>query len=350
VAGASFADAAFTAGSQIGRYFALVSAIPSALFVFFVYALVRSGAWTGDPDLDAVGRAVSNITLGEASLLLLLALAVGLLTHPLQYATIQLLEGYWGTTSIGRALAVARVRHHRARAFHLDQRRLDATQELAAVDTDTLERLDKLSTDVIGDPCVPAMVDELAHYRAGDSYPPQRALIMPTRLGNVLRRYEALAGEKYGLDAIPVAPHLSLVGLPAHVAYLRDAREQLDLAVRLCALCLIAATIAFAFFITDGAWVLVAAIPYALAYLCYRGALVAAHEYGTAFATLVDLDRFRLYGELHVEMPWNTAAERRANATLMELLRFYPTAETERLPYPDPTVTYEHPPDAGRSS
>jgi hypothetical protein len=348
VAGASLADAAFTAGSQIGRYFALVSAIPSALFVFFVYAVVRSGAWTGDPDLDAVGRAVSDITLGEASLLLLLALAVGLLTHPLQYATIQLLEGYWGTTSIGRALAVARVRHHRARAFHLDQRRRDATQELA-VDKNESVRLERLSTDATGDLLVPAMVDELAHYRARESYPPQRALIMPTRLGNVLRRYEALAGRKYGLDAISIAPHLSLVGLPAHAAYLRDAREQLDLAVRLCSLCLIAATIAFAFFITDGFWVLVAAIPYALAYVCYRGALVAAHEYGTAFATLVDLDRFRLYGELHVEMPWNTAAERRANATLMELLRFYPTAATERQPHPDPTVTYEFPPDAGRS-
>jgi hypothetical protein len=227
VAGASIADAAFTAGSAIGRHFALVSAIPSALFVFFVYAVVSSGGWNGDPDLDAVGHAVSDISLGELSLLVLLALAVGLFTHPLQYATLQLLEGYWGTTFIGQSVAVARVRHHRARAYHLNQRRLDATDELEAADEDELQRLQELSTDAIGDPRVPTMVDELAYYRAMESYPPQRALIMPTRLGNILRRYEVMAGRKYGLDAIRLAPHLSMVGLPTHVAYLRDAREQL---------------------------------------------------------------------------------------------------------------------------
>jgi hypothetical protein len=54
------------------------------------------------------------------------------------------------------------------------------------------------------------------------------------------------------------------------------------------------------------------------------GALVAAHEYGTSVSTVIDLDRFRLYTELHLQMPNDTQAERDANATLMELLRFYP--------------------------
>ena len=42
-----FADAALNAGSRIGRHFGVVSTVPSAVLVLFVYALVQSGAWSG---------------------------------------------------------------------------------------------------------------------------------------------------------------------------------------------------------------------------------------------------------------------------------------------------------------
>src|SRR5687768_15465067 len=114
MAASGFADAALAAGSRIGRYFGLVSTIPSALFVLFVYALVQSGAWTGPPDWAAAADAVSNIDLGVVSLLLLLTLALGLIVHPLQFAMIQLLEGYWGPGRVARRAASARIAHHRA--------------------------------------------------------------------------------------------------------------------------------------------------------------------------------------------------------------------------------------------
>jgi hypothetical protein len=60
------------------------------------------------------------------------------------------------------------------------------------------------------------------------------------------------------------------------VRNLRVMREQLDLAVRLCTLSLLAAIVAVVFLITDGAWLFVALVPYALAYAAYRGAVVAA--------------------------------------------------------------------------
>jgi hypothetical protein len=99
--------------------------------------------------------------------------------------------------------------------------------------------------------------------------------------------------------------------------------------------------IAFVFLVADGPWVLVAGIPYALAYVSYRGAVAAAHEYGTALSTLIDLDRFRLYAELHIPLPTDTSAERRANTTLDGLLRHYPRAGVDV----EPTVTYEYGPD-----
>ena len=61
-------------------------------------------------------------------------------------------------------------------------------------------------------------------------YPDAWRRMMPTRLGNVLRRYEDKAGQQYGLDIIYIAPHLNLVALPEHREYVDDCRKGLDLA------------------------------------------------------------------------------------------------------------------------
>ena len=53
--------------------------------------------------------------------------------------------------------------------------------------------------------------------------------MMPTRLGNMLRRYEILAGAPYELDAPTVLPSLALVAPPGHLDYLNDQRSALHL-------------------------------------------------------------------------------------------------------------------------
>jgi hypothetical protein len=58
-------------------------------------------------------------------------------------------------------------------------------------------------------------------------------------------------------------------------------------------------------------------------------------SYGTALATIIDLDRFRL-SELRVPMPADTEAERTVTRTLMNLLRF------KRRP----KLTYQHSADS----
>jgi hypothetical protein len=335
VSGLSLAEASFAVGSRIGRYFGLVSAVPSALFVFFVYALVTSRAWSGRPDPGAVSHAVSNLSLGEVSLLLVVTLALSLFTHALQFTVTQLFEGYWGTSTVGRSMAVVKVKRHRERMSLLADSRRERLEEILAVHPDPIKRRDILHSDR-GDSYVRAIVEEQEYRRALGSYPEKRDRIMPTRLGNILRRYEDVAGAQYGLDAITTAPHLALVGRPEHVVYLDDAREQLDLAVRLCILSLMATLLAFTFLVTDGFWLLIAAVTYGLAYVSYRGSLVAAHEYGTALATIIDLDRFRLYSELRVPMPADTEDERTVNQTLMGLLRF------KRRP----NLTYQHSADS----
>ena len=56
----------------------------------------------------------------------------------------------------------------------------------------------------------------------------------------------------------------------------------------------------------DGAWALIALIPYALAYFSYRGSVIAAGHYGSALETLINLNRFALYEQLHVQLPAST--------------------------------------------
>jgi hypothetical protein len=144
--------------------------------------------------------------------------------------------------------------------------------------------------------------------------------VMPTRLGNALRKYERQVGSQYGLDAVSVIQHLSFVAPAERVAYVGDQRQLMDLSVRMSATSLIATVIAVTALWRHGPWLFLALVPYGVAYLSYRGAVVVAHEYGAAVAAMMDLDRFALYDALRLPRPKDTAAERQMNAKLMELL------------------------------
>jgi hypothetical protein len=80
-------------------------------------------------------------------------------------------------------------------------------------------------------------------------------------------------------------------------------------------------------------WIFIAIIPYVLAYFSYRGSVVAAGHYGSALDTLINLDRFDLYKQLHLRLPDETAAEREINKKLTRLFGYDPGA----------IVGYEHP-------
>jgi hypothetical protein len=75
-----------------------------------------------------------------------------------------------------------------------------------------------------GDALVPGAVNAQQFGLARDGYPRDAGRILPTRLGNRLRRYEDLAGPQYGLNAIAIAPQITLVAAPERTAYLRVMR------------------------------------------------------------------------------------------------------------------------------
>lgn len=341
MAAPSIADAALTAGGKVGKYFSIVTMVPTLFLVLWVYLLIRSDAWRDEPNFEALGVRLTEWSIPQVAWLLLATFVLALFLHPFQFATVQLLEGYWGSSAVALGAMRLRVARHRKRAQTLERRvnKLDADIEEsfaehpsypdARDDVTVDQRLDRYLDSPNANHLVSHVVARDALQTSYERYPEGRR-ILPTRLGNTLRRYEDAVGAQYGLDAITTAPHFSLVIPEPHLAYLRDSRQLLDTTVRLCFVSLLATLITVAALVTDGLWLLVALAPHTFAYLAYRAAIAAADEYGTAVATIIDLDRFALYEHLGLPRPRDTDEERRSNVQLMSLLRW---ERTEVLRY-----------------
>jgi hypothetical protein len=318
-----FSAAVSSAGRAIGRYFSITSFVPSLFLTSFIFALIESGAWaSGRLDWARAGEALTS--LDTLALLIIVSMAFGLAVHPIQLALVQFFEGYWGTRGLAKRARIARILHHYNRLTALNDRSGEAALaiEEAGTTPTSKDRIKNLSIWNEGE-------------RLAATYPEEEDDIMPTRLGNVLRRYERLAGSQYGLDAVTIVPYIGLVVHNERVEYLNDQRQLLDLSVRMCATSLLAAVIAMTALWRHGPWFLLALLPYSVAYLSYLGAVVVAREYGSAMSTLIDLDRFELYKQLRIPLPASISAERHMNARLMKMIRHNPNVD---LRYVEPAA------------
>jgi hypothetical protein len=304
-------------GKAVGRYFSVVSVLPSILLVVYIFLLASSGSWWHSPNWHDALTAVHDLGLVGASLLAVSGIALALVLHPLQFSMVQLLEGYWGPGWLAQRIRASRIRHYRKRWLWL---------------YDTAGKADSSLSD--GQPAgghlddwtdqrVKLMSQSAEAGRSELSYPKDLDHVMPTRLGNILRRYEILAGQPYGLDAPTVLPSLALVAPPGHLDYLNDQRSALDLAVRTSVTSAIACLATVLFLWHSGLWLLIALIPYGITYAAYRGSVTAAGSYGIAMSAIIALNRFALYEYMRIPRPSTTARERQMNETLMYLLRHY---------------------------
>jgi hypothetical protein len=303
----SVIDLGTTAGSRIGRYLSLVSVLPSAVLVLFVVLLASSGAWSGSPNWSRAIDTIAHPGIGSAFALSTVALILGLGLHPLQFALVQLYEGYWGSSEVARRLAFMRATRYWEMIRYLREEQAQLGRSLDP-------------KDLIGLIRATATINEMERIIA--SFPPNAEEFLPTRLGNVLRHYERQAGKPFRLNVLTVLPSLVQASPERDVAYLNDQRSSLDLAVRLSMTSLLATAAALLFLWDDELWLLIALVPYGFAYLSYRGALVAAHEYGTAIVSLFALNRHVLYERLGLARPEDTGAERDQNLEVDALYKF----------------------------
>jgi hypothetical protein len=145
----------------------------------------------------------------------------------------------------------------------------------------------------------------------------------------------------YGLDAMASVPRLMQVADPRDVGYVDNQRMQLEMAVRTCVLGLLATLATAVVMLPHGWYLLLALIPYTVAYLTYRGTVVLAHEYGTALTVLVELNRFALYQRLHLPLELTLEAERNAARQLTDILRLDNFEIDKRIS--GARLSYEHP-------
>ncbi|GAA4062619.1 hypothetical protein [Nonomuraea soli] len=301
--------------TRIGRYFTIVSAIPAALFATYLYVLIKSGAWTGTLDWAKV---FDGLQLADVALLTILTAAGALAANPLQFMLIQFMEGYWNGALL-RPLALLRTLHHRRR-YQETEDQIDASAwYLSRLDADHRPPSRRATLDALR---ADALNAEMRRIRAG--YPDGLDEVLPTRLGNMLRRYERRAGSMYGIDSLVAVPRMAMTAQAPELSYLTNQRTQMELAVRTAVLGFVAAVVTIPFMWHQGAWLLLAAVPYAIAYTSYRGAVALAAEYGTAIATLIDMNRFALYDRLRLAHPDDSAVERERNVVLMKILEADP--------------------------
>ena len=328
-------DTVLSVGQRIGRYFALVSMIPSLLLVLWAYMLLASGALSGEPALRNVEYALSHWSIGKATGVVIATLAVALVMHPLLFATTQLLEGYWGSTQLAATAMKIRIVHHRKRWRDLLEKAGSSNKARTEQALEILreqpwwrdgpeiqdEAIDSLMGGEDGDALMRHyIVEQEARDKQASKYPPDAVRILPTELGNALRCFEDSAGKRYGLDTLAIAPHLHLVAPSRHLEYLVDAREDMDSAIRICTVGLIASILTVTFLLTDGLWLLWTILPYSISALAYKGAVSAAQGYGSVVASVIDLDRFLLYEELGIYPPRDSDEERVSNKQLMRML------------------------------
>lgn len=301
----SVVDAYSGAASSIGRYFNVVSSMPALLFVTYMVALARSGAWSAsDINFD---RIFAQDPLATAALIALLTFLTAVSLHPLSFLLIRIYEGYWGTSGFWADLATLRILHHKRlidflNSQHAHQKAPREPDEAGAVRA----RFYGMETQ-----------------RRLAGYPAEHELL-PTRLGNAMRRHERRAGRAYGLEAPEAVPRISLVADPRHLDYVQDQRLSLELTLRVSFLSTIAAIATVVAMFSHGVWVLLALFPYCVAWLSYRGAVVTAGNYGHSLEMLVDMNRFRLYERMRLPIPSSTDKEQIQNKKLSRLLRQEP--------------------------
>jgi hypothetical protein len=277
--------------ADLGLRFNVVSLLPDATLVLFVLALTASGAPTEPPKPGAVLAAIDELNAERVAAILALVLVASLILHPFQFSLVRLLEGYWESSRIGRPLSALGKELQRRRRQRLD---------LVAHDPQTPQEHDRKQ-----------WAQEMF-----DQYPDEDRLL-PTRLGNTLRAAEDEAGARYELPTVAIMPRLYPHFSDRFAAVYVDRRNQLDAAVRFCAVLALAAVISAALLLPNGgAW---RALPLAVAlltWIAYQAALRAAANFGQALFVAFDLHRFDMIRALHYPLPANRAEEQDFNQRL----------------------------------
>lgn len=234
--------------------------------------------WCWKRGFNAVWWELKRLTTFEQALLILFLFLILnfsiLLISRLHLFFLRLLEGYWPSAFKG---IKEKMRNKKMKRLQkLEQRWQHLTNKKRVVDEDReIDRLDKV---------------------LHDTYPSDSGDIMPTALGNILKRGEANPRYKYGLDAIVCWPRLWLL-LPKETKdILFSIGGRIHQAVESWVWGLLSVIWCFL-----SPWI----IPFSFLwmFLSYRAAIQSARPYSDLFESVFDIYRYDLYKAMHWPLP-----------------------------------------------
>ena len=106
----------------------MVGLIPATVLTTYIFLLFSARTPQGTLDISLVPDALRSLDFGNLALIGLLALAIAFLLQPLQFLTVQLLEGYWGTSVLGQSSRAAFIRRNVERWADLGRQILTAAR------------------------------------------------------------------------------------------------------------------------------------------------------------------------------------------------------------------------------
>jgi hypothetical protein len=289
-----------TAGLRVlGARFALGSILPFTLLGVFLYALlVVFQSRREESVVTVLAASIESAGVTGGTLIVISAITFAVVSEPFQIGFVRLLEGYWGSSrmaSSGRRIGVEFQRRRRQRLnleIHIAMN-IDADRARSG-----------------------ALLQQVNRYPEADE------LLMPTLLGNTLRRGERKAGEPYGLDTVLAWPRLYHVLSDSIKADVAELHGQVDRGARLAIVLFISGVCAIPVFATRSAWLILAGLLIATSWIAYRGAVSAASSLAMVLATAFDLHRFDLLSAMHLPIPSTPGQERRSNERLTTFFRY----------------------------
>lgn len=266
--------------------------------------------------------------LGEKTTLLsIVVIAVTGLLYNLNTPLIRFYEGYpWKETRVGRW----RVDRHRGRleeAQRLQQalialRRQKADEELSGKIQESLSQVSRVVAWEF----------------------PGASLVLPTRLGNVIRNFEEYPRQQYGISAISLWPRLVAVVAKEYYATIDEAKSVFDFFLNCSFLASALAALIALVGVGGGAalrapnaalpWALLFLAAVALAYGAYLAAVDAAAAWGGQVKGAFDLYRSDLLAQLgYAQKPVTREEERTLWKAVSRQIVFGDPVDGKPLPY-----------------
>ena len=235
-----------------------------------------------------------------------LALVAAMLLYILNTPIARLFSGYpWKDVPPGSWLA----RLRRSQFRRLKSRR-DGLMTI-------VKSLDAVDEDVVRNRLLDALTP-LAR-RLNEDFPYREDLMLPTKLGNVIRNFEDYSREQYGISTVTLWPRLVAVIDSRYATGIDDAKMGFDFALNCTALFASAAILTLVLALSadaSGAWLAAAALRTALfggfAALAYAAAVNRARGWGSYVKAAVDLYRGALLKQMSYQYTLESIADERA--------------------------------------